>query len=321
VPTLNERATVTRLLGSVLAQEYRPIEAVVVDGGSDDGTLEALSGFRDQSYSKGFELGILHESDYSSFRSPANARNIGLRNCKGKYVLFFDADFVLEDPHFIAGVCNSLKSHPWVGVKVKPVVDTWLEFHCAVDDFRRDVGSNVHVYCAFERDLLLNVMYDPRLGLMEDWDLGKRLESEYDLHPSLAEVWCSRHFAERIDEWKSQALWHGQTLAQFVKKWRLVGLSVLVRRTGAGASVVLSISSLAFSTYLAVLFALLFFCRVLVAYLASAEKSRFRLGYLLLRESYWSLTFLVGFALGVLQQVRQLRGRKSSCNEKGIATC
>lgn len=227
----------------------------------------------------------------------------------------------MDDPHFVTLVYESLKSHPWVGVWVKPMDDSWLEFHCSLDDFRRDLGSNVHMYCAFKRNLLLNVRYDPSLGLREDWDLGKRLERRYKIEPYVVEAWCSRHFAETLGEWSNQAFWHGGTLVQFARKWPLVGLSVLVQRTGAGASVLLSILSLPFSMYLAVLFAVLFLSRVLVAYVASPMKARFRLGYLLLRESYWSLTFLVGFTFGMLLQIRQLRNKKFRRNEKGTTKC
>jgi glycosyltransferase involved in cell wall biosynthesis len=320
IPTLNERNTVTRLLRSVFLQEYRPIEALVVDGGSYDGTLEALSAFRNQSHSSGLDLRILRESDYGPFRGPANARNIGLKNCGGRHVLFFDADFILDDPSLVTLVRNSLKSHPWVGVKVKPLVDTWLEFHCAVDDFRRDLGSNVHVYCAFMRDLLLNVTYDPSLGLREDWDLGKRLEREYNVRPYVVEAWCSRHFAETISEWTSQALWHGSTLAQFMKKRPLTGLGVLIQRTAGGLSILLGILTLSLSMQLAMLFMALFLSRVLVAYLASSVKGRLRTVYLLLRESYWALIFLTGFMIGTMLELRKALGFKPQNDRRKKST-
>jgi glycosyltransferase involved in cell wall biosynthesis len=310
VPTLNERVTVTRLLRSLFGQEYRPIDVVVVDGGSKDGTLEALSDLKDESHTKGFQVQILLESDYGPLRGPANARNIGLRNCMGKYVFFFDADFVLADPRFVTEVCHALGSHPWVGVKVRPLTDTWLEFHCAVDDFRRDLKSNLHVYCAFRRDLLLDITFDPHLGLREDWDLGKRLEREYKIEPYIVEAWCSRHFAQTITEWSNQALWHGRTLARFMKKRPVSGLSLLIQRAAAGASLLLGILTLPLSMQLAVLFMALFLSRVLVAYLASSERERLRIAYLLLRESYWALTFLAGFMIGVVLEIPKSLGFK-----------
>jgi glycosyltransferase involved in cell wall biosynthesis len=300
VPTLNSRATVSRLIGSVYAQDYRPLDLIVVDGGSKDGTLDTLTDFADSHGSTQFQVKVLRESDYGSFRGPGNARNIGVLSCEGTNVLFLDADFVLDDPHFITLVHESLKSYPWVGVRVRPMNESWLEFHCSIDDFRRDLGSNAHMYCAFRRELLLNVMYDPRLGMREDWDLGKRLEKEYNVHPFFAEAWCSRHFPQTLEEWRHQAFWHGMTLPRFMKKWPLAGLSVFIQRTGAGLSAMLAILSLPVSAELTILFTALFLSRAFVAYLFSPQKRRFRIGYLLLRETYWALNLVIGFIIGAV---------------------
>jgi glycosyltransferase involved in cell wall biosynthesis len=318
VPTLNRRITVSRLVASIYAQDYRPLDLVVVDGGSKDGTQEALTDFVVSHSSTEFLVKILRESDYGLLRGPGNARNIGLLSCEGTNVLFLDADFVLDDPHFLTLVYESLKSHPWVGVRVRPMDESWLEFHCSLDDFRPDLGSNVHMYCAFRRDLLLNVMYDPSLGMREDWDLGKRLERDYNAHPYFAEAWCLRHFPHTLEEWRDQAVWHGMTLPRFVKKWPLAGLSVFIQRTGAGLSAVLAILSLPMSADLTILFAALFLSRVLVAYLASPRKRRFRVGYLLLRESYWSLNLLAGFMIGTVLELGQFLGirRHEGAQEK-----
>ncbi|MDX6723115.1 MAG: hypothetical protein QOD73_1519, partial [Solirubrobacteraceae bacterium] len=43
-PCLNGRATLADTLQSVRDQRYEPLEHIVVDGGSTDGTLELLEG-------------------------------------------------------------------------------------------------------------------------------------------------------------------------------------------------------------------------------------------------------------------------------------
>jgi uncharacterized integral membrane protein len=92
-----------------------------------------------------------------------------------------------------------------------------------------------------------------------------------------------------------------------VKKWPFNGLSVPVQRTGPAASILFGILSLPFSTELSMLFAGLFI-GILFAYMASSNRGKFRIGYLELRESYWGLTFLAGFVMGVVLQLRQLLG-------------
>jgi glycosyltransferase involved in cell wall biosynthesis len=42
IPTLNEEENIERVIESVMAQDYRPLEVIIVDGGSKDGTLEIV---------------------------------------------------------------------------------------------------------------------------------------------------------------------------------------------------------------------------------------------------------------------------------------
>jgi glycosyltransferase involved in cell wall biosynthesis len=83
VPAHNAEATVARALKSALAQTYRPIEIVVVDDGSDDATGEVVSGF-------GSNLILLITNP--SCLGVAAARNAGIRQAKGEFIAFLDAD-------------------------------------------------------------------------------------------------------------------------------------------------------------------------------------------------------------------------------------
>ena len=81
IPVFNGEKYIRCAIDSVLEQDYKPIEIIVIDDGSSDATLEIL---RDL----GNEISIYHQPNKGS----AAARNLGIRMAKGSYIAFLDAD-------------------------------------------------------------------------------------------------------------------------------------------------------------------------------------------------------------------------------------
>ena len=102
IPTFNRAATIVRAVESVLQQTYRPLELIVVDDGSTDGTSEVL-----QAYGKAV---VYVRQDNAG---PAAARNRGIRESQGDMVAFLDSDDVwlaakLERQVALAGIIGQL---------------------------------------------------------------------------------------------------------------------------------------------------------------------------------------------------------------------
>jgi glycosyltransferase involved in cell wall biosynthesis len=85
MPCFNAEAYVKEAIGSVLGQSYQPVELIVVDDGSTDGSIRIVE-----------ELLASHPSKIKLLRQnhagPYPARNLGLSHASGAFVAFLDAD-------------------------------------------------------------------------------------------------------------------------------------------------------------------------------------------------------------------------------------
>lgn len=85
IPVYNGEQYLAEAIESVLAQTLRPIEVIVVDDGSTDGSAEVAKNF--QSKIKYF---------YQRHSGASAARNRGADLSKGKYLAFLDSDDIWE---------------------------------------------------------------------------------------------------------------------------------------------------------------------------------------------------------------------------------
>ena len=92
IPCFNAERFIGAALESALAQTYCPIEVIVVDDGSTDGSADVVAGFAD----RGVVL-IKHKCG-----SAAAARNRAFANAHGVFALFLDADDLIAPDHVAA---------------------------------------------------------------------------------------------------------------------------------------------------------------------------------------------------------------------------
>jgi glycosyltransferase involved in cell wall biosynthesis len=89
IPTYNRSGLVETALDSVAAQDYRPVEVLVVDDGSTDDTETVVRRWKDRcDQDQRLSTRYLYQSNQGA---PA-ARNRGLEAATGEYVLFLDSD-------------------------------------------------------------------------------------------------------------------------------------------------------------------------------------------------------------------------------------
>lgn len=88
IPVYNAEKTLNRCLNSIIAQDFKDFEVLLVDDGSTDDSGKIC----DEYAAKDDRFKVFHKKNGGA----SSARNIGLDNAKGEYITFCDADDYTE---------------------------------------------------------------------------------------------------------------------------------------------------------------------------------------------------------------------------------
>ena len=102
IPVYNGERYLAKAIESVLAQTCRPIEIIVVDDGSVDGTADIAQSYEEIRYI------------YQANQGHGAAMNAGIKVAQGKFLAFLDADD-LWTPNKLSVQIGYLLKHPDVG--------------------------------------------------------------------------------------------------------------------------------------------------------------------------------------------------------------
>jgi teichuronic acid biosynthesis glycosyltransferase TuaG len=86
IPSYQRREECKRAVASALEQEHSPLEVLLCDNGSTDGTEEELRGWARE------EPRLRYLRVPRNQGSPAPARNLGIREASGDWIAFLDSD-------------------------------------------------------------------------------------------------------------------------------------------------------------------------------------------------------------------------------------
>lgn len=86
--TLNSAKTLPWMINSVLAQNYENIEHIIIDGKSNDDSLEIIENARQKYHQKGFALIFISQKDNGIY----DAMNKGVNLASGEVIGFLNAD-------------------------------------------------------------------------------------------------------------------------------------------------------------------------------------------------------------------------------------
>lgn len=180
IPCFNCELYLAEALSSAVGQTYDNIEIVLVDDGSTDRSLEIARNFP--------QVRIVSQPNGGS----SAARNTGLGVSEGEFVLFLDADDRLA-PDAVRSHLDGFSQRPDVSMVYGGlrIID---RFGNVLEQFPRDaecmrwrellfVLSPVPTQSMFRRDRLVAAgRFDPKVGLLQDFELLLRLARSSDLY-------------------------------------------------------------------------------------------------------------------------------------------
>jgi len=174
IPTFNRSDYCRQAVESALAQDYRPLEIIVVDDGGTDDTQIVVEHFGDP-------VRYVRQKN----GGPAAARNTGVANSSGPFIAFLDSDDLWK-PQKLSRQMLLLLDHPEVGMAFT-AVEFFLEESGHISSvyfpgeevtFHQSLGFGiVYVQSSIVRREVFNSVggYDVALKGTEDWDFCMRV--------------------------------------------------------------------------------------------------------------------------------------------------
>lgn len=197
VSTRNHGRYLAYTVRAVAAQDVRPIELVVVDNASTDGTEDLMGRLLD-----GARIPMTYLR-LASDHGPALGRNAGLAAAGGRFIAFTDSDCV-PTPGWLRAALDAFDGGDRIGIvqgrtACAAIRPPFLSHF--IETLRFD-GSFSTSNVVYRRQALAGHRFDPRCHYWEDTDLGWRV---------------------RADGWRSAfcdaALVHHQAVPQTARRW------------------------------------------------------------------------------------------------------
>lgn len=173
ISTKNEEPVIENLLKSIKQQTYKPVEIILVDNNSRDKTKAIV-----KKYTR-FVLNVGPERSAQ--------RNFGAKNAKGKYLMFLDADMVLDKN--VINDCvkqfGTQNSEFKIGGVIIPEKSIGKGFWGQVKAFERSfyVGEeSIEAARFFDKNIFWECGgYNENITGPEDWDMSQKVKSKYKI--------------------------------------------------------------------------------------------------------------------------------------------
>lgn len=234
IPTLNEKATIGKLIESLNRDPYPNKEILVVDGGSTDGTIGRAK-----------QKGAIVIEEKGE-KSPANARNQGTRASNSDVLCFLDGDVERVGERFITHVMRHFRHDDVVGVVCeritleKTAIERVLRAsgHLGIAEFLKNKQSSEFSHANFIRkDFFMSTGGFPQLGYGEDRVLWRKIKKHLEENPNKRIVHepnskFYQHRGRSLGRLFKENIWYGRTIAPYIKSakpgfWELISIAAV----------------------------------------------------------------------------------------------
>jgi glycosyltransferase involved in cell wall biosynthesis len=181
IPVYNRVKVIDRSINSVINQTYPINEIIVIDDGSNDGTYDLVK--------RNFPQVILK---YQENKGVSNARNVGIKLAKSKWIAFLDPDdeWLPKQVEEQISLLNINLSY-----KICHTDEVWIRNQVRVNPMKkhRKYGGDIYNKCLplcvispssiiIHKDIFNDIgLFDEELPVCEDYDMWLRICSKYSV--------------------------------------------------------------------------------------------------------------------------------------------
>ena len=229
IPVLNREHLIGRCLDSIKAQTWPNIEIVVVDNGSTDSTVDVVKGWMERNISEGVNEsisdGVSEKISHTLIllseqkRGASIARNRGLHNAKGDYIIFMDSDDTLH-PDAIEKAMTVFRNDNTIDLVGWRCRINMIDDNTKIPAFEMARPYESHIIHSFihpggymaKRSLLLAAGgWDESLSGWDDWEFGIRILLQspriIGLEEILAEIYLQEQSITGTDFSHKEGAW------------------------------------------------------------------------------------------------------------------
>jgi glycosyltransferase involved in cell wall biosynthesis len=185
---LNDTMGVQKTIESVINQTYKDYEHIIIDGGSTDGSVEAIQKYKNN------RLKWISEKDTGIY----NAMNKGILKSSGEYLLFLNSGDFLYSPHVLENVFNNKSDADLICCSLK--IELLDKNESIIESIKNNKITNrymfyqslLHPSTLIKRELFVKFgLYDESFKIAGDYEFFVRLiknKAKYIIKPFVLSV-------------------------------------------------------------------------------------------------------------------------------------